>query len=50
MSKQQNDLLTAMDQMKDYIALLTGSKQQLIEQGWSEESAEKIIIHSLTNR
>lgn len=36
--------LSIMDDVAEYVALVTGFRQQLIDQGWSQEAAELIVV------
>jgi len=42
-------LMAILEQTADAVAAITGMKKQLIDQGWSEEAAEKIIVHWIVN-
>lgn len=49
---RRQELLTAVDDSALAIASLTGIKAQLVDQGWSETSAEQLVIEMfrLNNR
>lgn len=39
-----HDLLKAMEETRNAIAAITGMKQQLLDNGWSEPGAEQLVI------
>jgi len=41
--------MASLDTSANAELLITGMKQQLIDKGWSDEGAERIVIHWITN-
>ena len=48
MSDLTNQLMVALDTSAAAAEVVTGMKQQLMDKGWSEMSAERIVIHWIT--
>lgn len=48
MSNPREDMLEAMEQMKDFTAAISGIRSQLIEGGWSPENSEKLAAEIIT--
>lgn len=42
-------LMETLDATAGPVAMVTGMKQQLIDQGWSDEGAERLVIHWITS-
>ena len=42
-----DDPLKIMEEIATYVSALTGMRQQLLDQGWSVEAAEQIVLHAL---
>lgn len=40
MSEQEGDIFRALDNFSEAVAMLTGVKNQFLEQGWSPQAAE----------
>ena len=52
MSKQlrppnAEDLLGALEGTENYVALVTGLKQQFLDRGWSNDCAETLVIQMI---
>lgn len=43
----KDDAFNLIEQFRDFTSAMTGMKAQLIENGWSDEGAEQIVIHAL---
>lgn len=45
---QQMRAMDAIDAMGLFVATVIGAKQQLINSGWSDEAAERLVIFAVT--
>jgi hypothetical protein len=41
------ELMAFMDQIGQYVAMVTGMKNQLLSHGWSDAAAETIVVQAL---
>ena len=48
MTNERDQLLESMEKAKDFIATMTGIKQQFIDAGWTEVVAEQMTYAMLT--
>ena len=48
MSDNSEVTMAALEQWADFVAALAGMRAQLVNDGWTDEQARELVLHSVT--